>query len=393
MKGKKSSVVNDLVITGLLAVIALLVSAGAGWTIVKEKIPERTLAEELRELEGRTILETTPFEERGRSLVFYTYLGEKLPEKLASDEVVERRTSSSYTRLLIPQHENTAQKEMTLETRVYPQKTFIQRGGEWYYLEYGHTTREAMEKHQAQNSLQAFFAQVAYAVDIFAGSGDGFVRAEGSDWATPHDAAVGSSFQSTSTVFVVGSEFVDIKGAFIGIHRGFLPFDTSSIPVSAVISAATLSAYATTSGSSSSTIDNDGDDYITVIQTSQATHTVLANADYNNAGATTTPTEGIATSEREDVSSMATGTYKMFTLNSTGRGWIAKSGQASNCSGTSGITCLGLRSGHDTTNSAVTLNTNDIVTFTTSESTGTSVDPFLSITYVLPFAFWQFQDF
>lgn len=178
------------------------------------------------------------------------------------------------------------------------------------------------------------------------------------------------------------------------IDRTFLPFDTSSIPSNATITAATLNLYTLTKTNT----DNDGTDFLTVTQTSQATHTVLANADYDQCGAVSNPTEGIDSGQRKDISSITTSAYLVFTLNATGNGWIKKSGQASACSATAGITCLGVREGHDVTNAAI-VSGFDVVaentaTFSSSEQSGTSQDPYLAVTYTASSAaFWQFQDY
>ncbi len=144
--------------------------------------------------------------------------------------------------------------------------------------------------------------------------------------------------------------------------------------------------------------DNDGTDFLTVTQTSQATHTVLANADYDQCGAISNPTEGVDSGQRKDITSVTTSAYLIFTLNSTGMGWIKKSGQASACTATTGVTCLGVREGHDVTNSAIISGfdvvAENLVSLSSSEHTGTSQDPYLSVTYSTgqP-VLWQMWEF
>jgi len=112
--------------------------------------------------------------------------------------------------------------------------------------------------------------------------------------------------------------------------------------------------------------DNDGDDFITVVQTSQADTASLTTADYDQCGAISNPTEGAT---RIDIGSITIGAYNSWTLNATGLGWISKTG----------YTFLGLREGHDAINSAITFGINR-VKFAGSEATGTANDPYLDVT-------------
>jgi len=66
------------------------------------------------------------------------------------------------------------------------------------------------------------------------------------------------------------------------------------------------------------------------------------------------PEEAVDTADRLDIGDdISTGQYNDFVFNSTGRGFIAKSGEAKPTGGTAGITYLGVREGHDILDNAI----------------------------------------
>jgi len=207
-------------------------------------------------------------------------------------------------------------------------------------------------------------------VTIYPESGDGYVYYNlGYTWSAAHDASIGlgSSDSASSASVNVGK-----SGFWYEISRGFIPFDTSSIPANATVTAATLHVYV----NSKQNDDNDGSDYVTVIESTTGSTASLNTLDYDECGATDNPTEGIDTGDRKDISSISTGQYMSFELNATGTSWIN--------TGSSGTTKLCLREGHDTTDSAFSGSSgeyNEIV-FATVEATGTSTDPYLEVTYI-----------
>ncbi len=200
-------------------------------------------------------------------------------------------------------------------------------------------------------------------------AGDGYVYKYNASWDTAHDATSGSGSSSTSSSNRVGTAKSTIN---YYIYRFFLPFDTSSIPDDATVTSATLNVYA----SSKRNDDNDGDDFVTLVQTSQASTTTLSTADFDQAGNIDNPTEGIDLSERKDITNVTTGSYLAFNLNATGQGWISKTG----------MTKLGLREGHDVidssfTSSSTTASQYNYLIIIMGECTGTTYDPYLSVTY------------
>ncbi len=198
----------------------------------------------------------------------------------------------------------------------------------------------------------------------YAGSGDGYVyKGWTSGWSSTRDASSGSGYDYTAESF--DSYWVQESGSATNtfkIRRWFLPIDTSGLGSGATISAATLYIYA----DSITTNDDDGNDFATVVQGTQASTSSLGTSDYNKAGST----EGINSGSRLDLSSGSTG-WKSWALNSTGRGWIS----------TTGYTKLALRTGWDLLNHAIAENCTSWLRARTSEYSGTSSDPYLSITY------------
>jgi hypothetical protein len=354
-------------------------------------------------LEGRTIVD---FGENPDGTVTYTYLEKPVPEALAEREVPELRTENSYTVLEKVTGEK-GKEEYTLTSTFFAQPAFAQDvDGSWRYLEYATTTQQAF-----RNRSQTLFERIAeslvrtvYAdsVSPFSGAGDGYVNntnaqdtgglggAPTCDWAAMRTATIGGGVDYTSTDISIYSsgqyEYTPLVSGTCeySISRGFLPFDTSSVPSGATISAATLNIYAFIPLLD----DNDGNDYITVSTSTQGTHTSLSTADYDTAGPIlmNTGSEVIDSGEREDITLISTVAYTPFTLNANGIAAIKKSGQASTCSATAGITCLALREGHDAADNAI--NTNTFLLYSgvyiySSERTGTSQDPYLTVTYTV----------
>ncbi|MFA4845778.1 MAG: SpvB/TcaC N-terminal domain-containing protein, partial [Patescibacteria group bacterium] len=200
-------------------------------------------------------------------------------------------------------------------------------------------------------------------------AGDGYVYKYNASWDTAHDATSGSGFSYIASLALVGTTKSTTN---YYLYRSFLPFDTSSIPDDATVTSATLNVYVYSKINN----DNDGDDFVTLVQTSQAGTTSLVREDFDQAGATDNPTEGIDTSERKDITSVTTNVYLTFNLNTTGLGWISKTG----------TTKLGLREGHDVIDSSFTSSSSSSTQYNnlyirSSEYSGTSYDPYLSITY------------
>lgn len=204
---------------------------------------------------------------------------------------------------------------------------------------------------------------------------DGYTESGNAAWATAR--TTGNAAVDSLNRMYVG---FDGRGSTCFLRRVFTYFDTSSISSGDAISSATYSIYRRGGVG----LVNDGLDYLTVVQVqgnNVVSDTALNALDHNDCGdAIDNPTEGIDTGDRYDISSGSTGVYVNYTLNSTGIGWIAKSGEAKPSGATSGITYLGIREGHDIENSNPLSTTNDNqVEFDSADETGTSNDPKLVV--------------
>lgn len=371
---------------GVLAVLVLTVLVGASGHVQKSEGPffsfdiqnarfPSGLREEVQRLADRQIVD---FGVTENGVVAYSYLGTPTPERLARNEVVGMRTETSFTRYV----ETVTPGDdpiLKMDTVIYPQPAFAQdERGVWHEIEYATTTETAWHDRPVSlyQRIAEVFIRTAYADTIspFSEAGDGYVQGT--------EGTGGATVDSTATTMQVYSFCrTDVDGV-AGLNRSrqvFVPFITSSIPAGATISSGSFNFYAT------SATDDFGSGTIKLVQTTQATHTTLATSDY----------EAMGTTPASDSTHIITGTittsaYNAFTLNASGRGFVKRSGEASTCSATSGITCFGIEETNDINNTPLfcdgsTPNTTYTmqVTMSTSENTGTSQDPYLSVTYTV----------
>lgn len=200
---------------------------------------------------------------------------------------------------------------------------------------------------------------------------DGWVNTDrlSGTWAGAHALATGASASDTDTKMYayVGRETA--PGEY-NIFRNFILFDTSSITENAVISAASISV---TSAGSTQNSDDDGDDYIAVTTSTPASNTAITTADFDQVSFTEQHDAG----ERADWSNMnSADTVWTFDLNATGIGNVSKTD----------ISKFALLEGHDIQNHpyAGPVNSSTNINVYSSDQTGTSKDPVLSVTYTLP---------
>ncbi|PIS04710.1 MAG: hypothetical protein COT81_04980, partial [Candidatus Buchananbacteria bacterium CG10_big_fil_rev_8_21_14_0_10_42_9] len=195
---------------------------------------------------------------------------------------------------------------------------------------------------------------------IYAGSGDGRSGGGESSWDAIHDA----------TTKTVDGTLQVATGLFDGnyqINRAYAPFDTSVIGVGREVTSATFSAFNAATGNG----DNDGTDYITIVNPTPATNNALITDDYDQFGAVNNPTEGIDSVNRVDLSNITVEQYQDFPLNATGLSWID----------ITGWTNLGAREGHDAEDSpyAGGSDTFNYLRWYDSDETGTTKDPKLVV--------------
>jgi len=151
---------------------------------------------------------------------------------------------------------------------------------------------------------------------VYTSNKDGLLTATAASFQIAHDAATGTVYDSEDNV-----SFGMISDATTWVlYRGFLFFDTSSLPDNAVITEATLSIYY-----KDKSIDT-GYDFDIIIQSGQPTypHDPLETGDYlyshysGDGGSINSST-------------LTSSQYYDITLNSTGRGWINKTGTTKLC--------------------------------------------------------------
>jgi len=157
-----------------------------------------------------------------------------------------------------------------------------------------------------------FFPSLNLGFDTFNsnGGGDGSIANTGTVYATVRDAADGQTLYDTHTTADASQQAFFTPTYYM--TRGFWPFDTSSLPDDATVTVATLSLYV---NSFNNAVDADS---VCVVQSTQASNTALALADYDQVGTTDGGNLSYA--------SLATGQYNVITLNATGRGWISLTG-------------------------------------------------------------------
>ncbi len=340
--------------------------------------------EEVESTRPRTVRTIIDYSIGKDGVVSYAYYGDLVPEKVVPDEVPELRTEQSYSRFIKVVKDGT-DPILKLTTVSYTSPTFIQDPtGVWRYVGIATTTKEYWQKRQVSlfQRIREFVLPTAWAtvVDLYSGAGDGYVGEDlgGLTFGASRVLASGNSVSSTATIALVTS-YRETAPTDSTIYRSFFPFDTSSIPSSATISAATLNLYVTAKNDAA----DDGTDYVTVSTSTTATHTSLSLSDYSQVTVTmNAASECIDSSERKDITAITTGAYLVFTFNAAGIAAIKLSGQSSTCSGTTGLTCISVREGHDATGTLPTAFAEDSVTFSTFED-GTN-KPYLEITYTAP---------
>lgn len=186
---------------------------------------------------------------------------------------------------------------------------------------------------------------------IYCGAGDGRIEASGT-WATIRAATSG-------TAYPTGTGGFDIAAMVNYIDRTYWPADTSSIDDIAVASAASLFIY----GDDGAGVNADTTT-AELVHTSQASPTTLVNNDYDNLAFTSGGSKSFA--------SWNGAGYNEIALNATGLTWLDFTG----------YTLLGVITGRDLSNTVPT--GNNWMSCRYSEATGSSKDPYLSVTYSIP---------
>mgnify|MGYP001570676229 FL=1 len=380
---KLKTITNKLLALGI--VVAVLIVILVGLDIYQKAKQKEGLSDNnvLKASKEKIVDYEIKSQGNNSNVVVYSYVStQPVPAETYQGlkEDLSKRTPNSQTFLksVTPIDEQTQQEEYV--SKFYSSPTFQKEGDTWYQIETAATTPVAFAsqtKLTLLDEVKELLGHKVLADQFFAGAGDGEVeKSDDSDWATTHDAITGETATPVATTGDTKTGKNLISGNY-NISRLFLPFNTSAIPSNASVVSASISVYVT----STTDLDNDGDDYINVVQTSQPNSTTFTTADYDLAGAVSNPTTGATAIDL--TAGFTASAYNTFTLNSTGISWIKTGGQNSACGTTTGVTCLGLREGHDIINSAYTGTGNNSIIVSTSEEAGTSQDPYLTVTYTI----------
>lgn len=183
-------------------------------------------------------------------------------------------------------------------------------------------------------------------------------------WSDTHDATAGNAVSAggTDQLVMESYEAAGSAGSY-GIFRSFFSFDTSAIGSSPTVSDAVLSLF----GNDKVDGDADGNNFISIVLSTQANANDVVVGDYDTLGTT----EQHDTGERKSITTISTSAYTDWTFNTTGKGNINKTG----------VTKLGGREGHDLLNDPISLNTDSYWRAYSADRAGTTNDPKLVVTY------------
>lgn len=297
----------------------------------------------------------TRFDEEGKPAGTYQEIKEAIPVEVQDNDIVKLRQEDSQTFYT---------GRGTLITKFYPGQNFYYDNGVWLHVEYSVKPKPISFLDWFLNSAnaQSTTTSVFYSID------DGYMgsNVNGGSWDGVHDATYANGGDDTSDNEV---RTYDVSGRFI-IYRSYLIFRTGLvIPDNAIIASSSLIVEETYH----SVGDDDGDDFVNIVNFNPADATNISWADYDNFGATNTPEE---LSNRIDISDSING-WVAFPLNTTDV--IAKEGDTF-CDNThAGYTCLGVREGHDILDDPILATKYNVFHFNNIEEAGTTNDPYLLV--------------
>lgn len=228
---------------------------------------------------------------------------------------------------------------------------------EWRFSPVGFITSLLLVVTMPKSGLFAFMGTVT---DYYSGAGDGAIVHNTATFSGTRNATTGSTAYYTESSLdpslIVRS--ILFSGQYYS-SRGFFPTDTSGLGSGATITSAEFKC----SINVSATYDTNSDSFA-LVQTSQASTSSLSTSDFDALTMTSGGAKTIASFSVADQ-------YWTWTLNSTGLGWINKTG----------ITMLGMMSLNEINNTTPTGLNQLGGAWYLSDNTGTSRDPYLSVTY------------
>ena len=190
----------------------------------------------------------------------------------------------------------------------------------------------------------------------YAGAGDGYILNQDSTWAAARGAVSGDNAFATTGANGLNAQTASFVTPRYDVYRTFIPTDTSAIDDAASITACDVKVYVKS---------KLADEAISIhaVETSQASTATLDVADFDALSFTDGGSQAMT--------GMSVNTYTTIPLNATGLTWISKTGTSK----------IGLITSQDQSNTSPGAATkeNGIIA-DASEATGTSTDPYLSIT-------------
>jgi len=226
-----------------------------------------------------------------------------------------------------------------------------------YWNEDKYILRKTIPSAFLQKAVGKVFTDTT--TSFYAGAGDGWVRNSGISYTTVRSASTGNSVDYTNTGNTV---WHGKSGSTFYVDRDMFPIDLSSLGTISV-TAASFSMYNKEKGNSGDTF------HARFVKTYQASNTALVTSDYNKWYSTAGATDIAVNS-----TNFTSGERTVFTLNSTGYGWIEDA--------SGGWLKVGLMWAEDADGGSLPSAGN---TFrpATSENSGTASDPYLEITYTI----------
>lgn len=349
-------------------------------------------------LNSRTIPEerVVDFVEHG-DIVRFAYFSDAIPP-VYEDENLKKRTNNSWVRDKgVGKHGITLGKESRLngehvvynEYNIFSQGAWVKSGNpkdpnNWRELEYATSTKTNFDRTNARERvalyrlggqkafndglslLSVIFGRYAWADTFSPDEGTGATTVDSrmrhssnSSWDDVHDAAAatGDVLPTNMTDRVTAQE--DSSSTKWIIDRTIETYDLSAFAGPAT--AATLDLWPTsiTNG------DDDGLDYIQIVQSAPASDNDVIGDDFDTLGTTAFAT-GL------DLGSLSTGQYNTWTFNATGLAYL--NGQAGD------IARIGLREGHDFEDTSIAGDTLNDFQISSADTAGSTQDPVLTLT-------------
>lgn len=258
--------------------------------------------------------------------------------------------------------------------RIYAGQPFREVNGAWHSVEFATTTIDAFDL-QATPVLERVFGlatQKVYADSIapYSGAGDGYVEEQTcASFATVRAASGDLADYTTATILHRNQRS---GGCYNLWSRSIFQFDTSTIGSGATISSASVSIHSDAANTIVNFSCDTTAENINLYGVNTDSDTTLAVADYPIGDWTLTQ---LADTDKTHAG-WDTDAYQTFTLNSTGLSTINKTG----------YTSVGLLTNADADNSDPTCTDYGyrIYGIDMSESSGTSEDPYIEVTFSAP---------